>query len=269
MFNVRNSEEQVVGTGKVLLTGISKVTLKAVGSDLATLTGELGYENAKEGKPAADMSSDGNRRVRVDFWLEHEKGGVWKESFFVEEVARTNTDKTKTEFVNAVGQFAFGDASGNPPSYEWYNSAGVRPAYRGETELVSFIQTFANLKTGKDGDVISIDFAKLFAGNLSDFKVMQKNLAKNGNALQVLLTVREVAGDNGVNYYQSMYRKCYARLYDNAAVKIQKQLADPYGAVKDTETYQGSLELKMFSPTNVSVSAEAKTTSQVAAAPWS
>ena len=49
MFTVRSGEEQVVGSGKVLLTGISRVKLKAVGSDIDTLTTELGYENAKEG----------------------------------------------------------------------------------------------------------------------------------------------------------------------------------------------------------------------------
>jgi hypothetical protein len=268
MFTVRSGEEQVVGSGKVLLTGISKVTLKAVGSDLATLTGELGYENAKEGKPAADTSAEGNRRVRVDLWLENEKGGVWKESFFIEETDRTNNAKTKSEFVNSVGQFAFGDEEGNPPSYAWYNETGVRKSYRGEVEFVEFIRTLANLKTGKEGDVININWTKLFTGDLSDLKKLQKDLKAAGNAVQVLLTVRRVDGDTGTNYYQSMYRKVYARSYENSFIKFQKSLADAYGAVRDTETYQGSLELKVFSPTEVKAPADAKPAGEVAASPW-
>jgi hypothetical protein len=268
MFIVRSGEEQVVGSGKILLTGISKVTLKAVGSDLATLIGELGYENSKEGKPAADMSADGNRRVRIDFWLQNEKNGVWKESFFVEEVDRTNNAKTKSEFVNAVGQFAFGDEEGNPPSYSWYNETGVRKSYRGEVELVEFIRTLANLKTGKDGDVISINWTKLFTEDLSDMKKLQKDLEVTGNALQALLTVRTVVGDNGQNYYQSMYRKVYGRAYENAFIKFQKSLTDPYGAVKDTETYQDSLTLQVFNPSEVKTPVAAVTSTAVASSPW-
>lgn len=268
MFTVRSGEEQVVGSGKVLLTGISKVKLKAVGSDIDTLTTELGYENAKEGKPAADTSADGNRRVRIDFWLENEKNAVWKESFFIEETPRTNTDKTKSEFVNSVGQFAFGADNDTPPSYTWYNETGVRRSYRGEVEFVEFIRTLANLKTGKDGDVININWTKLFAGDLSDLKKMQKDLEKAGNTVQVLLTVRSVAGDKGMNYYQSMYRKTYARPYENASVKFQKALSDAYGAIKDDQTYQNSLELKVFNPTEVRTPVEAVPSSAVATSPW-
>lgn len=269
MFNVRTTDEQVVGgSNKILMTGVSSVKLKAVGSDLQTLVTELGYENAKEGKSPVDASQEGNKRVRIDFWLESEKGGVWKESFFVEKTPRMNTDKTKTEFVNSVGQFAFGDADGNAPSYEWYNQDGVRPAYRGEAELVEFLRTLGNLKTGKDGDPISINWTKLFAGDFSDFKAFQKNLEKAGNAMSVLLTVREVAGDNGPSYFQSMYRKTYARPYENAFVKFQKSLSGAYGSVRDNETYQNSLELQVFNPMAVKAPADAQPASSVAAAPW-
>lgn len=270
MFIVRSGEEQVVGSGKVLLTGISKVKLKAVGSDIDTLTTELGYENAKEGKPAADTSADGNRRVRIDFWLENEKNAVWKESFFIEEAERSDTAKVKTEFVNSVGQFAYGNEAGDDPStfYNWYNETGIRKSFRGEKEFVEFIRTLANLKTGKDGDVININWTKLFAGDLSDLKKMQKDLEKAGNTVQVLLTVRSVADDKGMNYYQSMYRKTYARPYENASVKFQKALSDAYGAIKDDQTYQNSLELKMFNPTEVRTPVEAVPSSAVATSPW-
>jgi hypothetical protein len=269
MFTVRSNEEQVVGgSNKILMTGVSQVKLKAVGSDLSTLVDELGYENAKEGKPAFDVSQEGNRRVRVDFWLETEKGAVWKESFFIEETPRTNTDKTKTEFVNSVGQFAFGDVDGNAPSYEWYNQDGVRPAFRGEAEFVEFVRTLANLKTGKDGDIININFEKLFKGDFSDFKLFQKNLEKAGNTMSVLLTIRTVDGDNGPNYYQSMYRKVYARPYENAFVKFQKSLSGAYGSVRDNETYQDSLELQVFNPTAVKAPSDAQVASEVTAAPW-
>jgi hypothetical protein len=268
MIKVRNSEEQVVGgSNKLLMTGVASVKLKAVGSDVDTLTNELGYENAKEGKPCYDVTSDGHRRVRVDFWLETEKGSVWKEAFFIEETPNMNTDKTKTEFVNAVGQFAFGDTEGNAPSYDWYNQTGVRPAFKGELEFVEFVRALGNLKSGKDGDVISIDFNKLFNGDLSDFKKFQKDLASVGNSVQVLLMVRKVETDK-VNYYQAMNRKMYARPYESAFVKFQKVLNSQYNGVKDGYTYQNSLELKPFEPTTVNVTEGAETTNSVAAAPW-
>jgi hypothetical protein len=259
MFTVRGEEDKVVGGGKQLFTGVQLLSLKAIGSDIDTLTNELGFKEAKEGQPCV-QDDNGDTRLRIDVWLNNDEHGIlFKESFFIKRKTRVATSG-KTQYTNDVAQFVYND--GGAPTFDWFNKEGVREAYEGEEDFLNFVQSILNSKTGKDGDKIVFDWDKLFTGDLSQLKGLVKAVANN--RMYALLSVRKVENDKGVNFYQTMYRKAYERPYNNPHTKFTKELVKPYG--EDKNDHQNSLEFQVYAPKTVTV--DASTAPAVTAPAW-
>lgn len=263
---VRGSDEQVKGGSKPLYTGVYSVKVKAFGSDLNTLTNELGFKDPKEQKTAVEQIDDSGTmftRVRLDFWITGENEFLHKESFFVKNKQATSK-AGNVQFTNAVSQFVYGVGS-TEPTLDWFNKTGIRPAYDGEEAFMDFVKALVNHKAGKDGDELVFNWTNIFNGDFSELKKLV-SLAKN-NSFYVMLTVRTVDNGDGPKFYQSVYRKLYVRAYNNPHVEFAKKLQDAYGGTNDD--YQGSTILKDYIPGVTAASDAASTSTEaVASSPW-
>lgn len=258
MITVRDSSEKVAG-GFTLMTGANTASVVAINPTVEEMKEVLNYDEPREPNYVG-TDNDGNPNVRIDVHVKP-TGIDYTQKFalFLSNTERTNKAGNKKQYTNAHGQFSWFPIppEGQPVvipenQAKFFSNEGLRPALSGEDKLVSFIQAWANLKTGKDGDNVSFDFDKFFAG---DFSQLQEVLTAcnqgEPNTVGLMFGVRLVPQEDGTTKrYQDIYTKSsdssFCRPYDNLAQKFSEVLNDPYGAWD--RDYQGSVEWKEYNP---------------------
>lgn len=142
---------------------------------------------------------------------------------------------------------SFIDSKTVPDNMQWYLNEGVKPAKRGERELVSFIRSLRNFKTVKiestpedKENYVSLfeeeDLQKLFKG---DFKDIRSILMSNPDAkVGFLLGAR--TSDAG-KVYQDMYKEIPLRSYqvsnNNGDEYLLKKVKESQDNSKYANTY--------------------------------
>jgi hypothetical protein len=156
-------------------------------------------------------SQNGNKTLRIDFWLEEVKSKEkFKVTFFLEDLVKENKDNTKKQYINAVGMCSWADDPNN--LYEWFTNREYRPAFVGEEDLYNFLRTWlGNLDLRDAESTLQIEWKKLMNGNVRDIKAqVGGEFATN---VVALATIKSVIKDDETKEYQAVYNKAFLPAY--------------------------------------------------------
>lgn len=126
--------------------------------------------------------------------------------FYVYDKVRQNNEKTKTQFINALGNTTWADSIDTLP--EFFNKEGARPALIGEEAFVNFVKAWGDIR--KDNQCILDTFTNgsIFDGNYTELKQLQVGFSNH--KLKVLIGLKD-AGDD--KFYNVMYGKMFWRVF--------------------------------------------------------
>lgn len=156
-------------------------------------------------------SNDDNTTLRVDVWLEDVKSKErFKMTFFLENKEKENKDKTKKQYINAVGSCSWSDDPNNLP--EWFASRDYRVAFVGEEELYNFLRTWLGNLDYRDAETtLQIDWKKMMKGNVKDIK--EQIDGELCTTFVAMATIKTVVKDEETREYQAIYNRAFLPAY--------------------------------------------------------
>ena len=211
--------------GVKLMTGLVPMMVVAVNPSKKELEQIYGRDLEKEPEYIS-ADENGVKKLRVDFIMKtviNDKLGcneeiITKVPFFLEDKPAYTSDGSKVYMLNLYGENAcipVEDAKKNtlPDNMQWYNTTKMRPAYRGEIELVGFLKQYLGIPNRAFKDKVIPDVSKAeiqlekiknyFNGDIKEF-VSVVNLRKPTNIILLAGGVR-TTDDN--KQYQAWYLK--------------------------------------------------------------
>jgi hypothetical protein len=193
--------------------GLFEAEVVAINPDAEEYKDILGMELKEDSKATEYLgkSQNGNKTLRIDFWLEEVKSKEkFKVTFFLEDAVKENKDKTKKQYINAVGMCSWADDPNN--LQEWFTKREYRPAFIGEEDLYNFLRTWlGNLDLREAESTLEIEWKKLMNGNVRDIKeLIGGEYATN---VVALATVKSVIKDDETKEYQAVYNKAFLPSY--------------------------------------------------------
>lgn len=230
--------------GARLMTGLVPMMVVAVNPSKKELEAIYGRDLDKEPEY---LSSDeqGVKKLRIDFIMKtviNDKLGcneeiITKVPFFLENKLAYTSDGSKVYVLNLYGENAcipVEDAKKNtvPENMSWYNTTKMRPAYRGELELVLFLKAYLGIPNRAYKDKVIPDVTKAeiqlekiknyFDGDIKEF-VSVVNLRKPTNIVLLAGGIR-TTDDN--RQYQAWYLKKPLKYGTTNLQYIQKDIAE-------------------------------------------
>jgi len=193
--------------------GLFEAEVVAVNPNAEEYKDILGMELKEDSKATEYLgtSQNGNKTLRIDFWLEEVKSKEkFKVTFFLEDLVKENKDNTKKQYINAVGMCSWADDPNN--LYEWFTNREYRPAFVGEEDLYNFLRTWlGNLDLRDAESTLEIEWKKLMNGNVRDIKqLIGGEFVTNVIALA---TIKSVIKDGDTKEYQAVYNKAFLPAY--------------------------------------------------------
>lgn len=163
-------------------------------------------------------TKDGNKYLRVDFWLKEVKSkDPFKVTFFLEDRVRENKDSTKKQYINNVGVCAWADDPNNLP--EWFSARDYREANIGEEEFYNFMRTWLGQLDYREAEtVLQVDWKKLMKGNVRDIE--NEIDGEWCNNIIALATINTREKDGEVKEYQNIYNKAFLPPYSLKQFRI-------------------------------------------------
>jgi hypothetical protein len=225
MAIAQGNETKETQGGVKLMTGLVPMMVVAVNPSKKELEQIYGRDLEKEPEYiSADEA--GVKKLRVDFIMKtviNDKLGcneeiITKVPFFLEDKPAYTSDGSKVYMLNLYGENAcipVEDAKKNtlPDNMQWYNTTKMRPAYRGEIELVGFLKQYLGIPNRQFKDRVIPDVSKAeiqlekiknyFSGDIKEF-VSVVNIRKATNIVLLAGGVR-TTDDN--KQYQAWYLK--------------------------------------------------------------
>jgi hypothetical protein len=214
--------------------GLFEAKVIAVNPDIEEYKEVLGMELKDDSKAIEYLgeSRDGNKTLRLDFWLEEAKAKEkLKLTFFLENKIKENKDQTKKQYINSVGTCSW--ASDPNDLASWFTTREYRPAFVGEEELYNFLRTWLGNLDYRDAEtVLELDWKKLMNGNVRDIKSQIDG--EWCTSVVSLATIKTVEKDGEMKEYQGVYNKAFLpsyniksfRLVDYNSPRIQAALRD-------------------------------------------
>lgn len=205
--------EQQQNLESVKRVGLFEANVIAVNPTIEEYSETLGIELKEDSKAVEYLGTnqDGNTTLRVDFWLEEVKSKEkFKVTFFLENKIKENKDKTKKQYINAVGTTSWSDDPNNLQA--WFTSREYRPAFVGEDELYTFMKVWLGNLDYRDAETtLQLDWKTLMKGNVKDIK------AQIGGewctTVVSLATVKTVIKEDDTKEYQSVYNRAFLPSY--------------------------------------------------------
>jgi hypothetical protein len=193
--------------------GLFEAEVVAVNPNAEEYKEILGMELKEDSKATEYLgtSQNGNKTLRIDFWLEEVKSKEkFKVTFFLEDLVKENKDNTKKQYINAVGMCSWADDPNN--LYEWFTNREYRPAFVGEEDLYNFLRTWlGNLDLRDAESTLQIEWKKLMNGNVRDIKqLIGGEFVTN---IVSLATIKSVIKDGDTKEYQAVYNKAFLPAY--------------------------------------------------------
>jgi hypothetical protein len=211
--------------GARLVTGLTPLMVVAVNPSKKELEAIYGRDLEKEPEYIS-ADEQGVKKLRVDFIVKtvvNNKLGcdeeiITKVPFFLEDKPAYTSDGSKIYMLNLYGENAcipVEDAKKNtvPENMAWYNTTKMRPAYRGEIELVGFLKQYLGIPNRQFKDKVIPDVTKAeiqlekiknyFSGDIKEF-ISVVNLRKATNIVLLAGGIR-TTDDN--KQYQAWYLK--------------------------------------------------------------
>jgi len=211
-----SGEKRIVSSeeGKfVKKVGIMLADVVAINPDSQWYS-ENGME-LKEGSKATEYlskSEDGNRTVRLDFWVREQKSNqLYKVGYYLEDTIALTQAGDKTYFINNQGNSSC--VASESDLKDWFKKYDYRKAKKGEKELYNFLRAWlSEIDFRKDGAVLELDLEKLFKGN---YKAISEQIGGE-YAMPVVLpvTIKTVQKDGDVKEYQEVYNKAVTPHYN-------------------------------------------------------
>ncbi len=212
---------QASQTGKTVkkYVGFTKVQLRAVNPTRSEVNKLLGKEDSDDDKEINYLSedNDGNKRVRLSFWLYDEKlDNYFIHSFNLTNKVRLSKDGVKTQYVNGVCITAWSDVDENLP--DWFttfldkqkNDIGkkdFRKALLGEEELATLLRSWlGRMEWLNPSTSVMIDTEALFDGN---YKELQELVDSDYDTPFVVLTGVRTDENDSEKQYQQVYGKSF------------------------------------------------------------
>ncbi len=173
----------------------------------------LGMELKEDSKAVEYLgeSQDGNKTLRLDFWLEEIKSkDKFKVTFFLENKIRENKEGTKRQYINTVGTTSWADDPNN--LLDWFTARDYRVAFVGEEELYEFMKVWLGNLDYKDKETtLQLDFKKLMNGNVRDIKAQIDGEWSTPVVALATIVTREKDGE--MKEYQGVYNKMFMPSY--------------------------------------------------------
>lgn len=206
--------ESVQQTDYAKKVGLFEAKVIAINPDAEEYKETLGIELKEDSKALEYLGEnrDGNKTLRVDFWLEEIKNKEkYKVTFFLENKEKVNKDGTKKQYINNVGTCSWASDANDLP--EWFAKREYRVAFVGEDELYSFLQTWLGNLDYRDAETtLQLDWKNMMKGNLKDIKSqIGGEYCVN---IMALATIKTVEKDGEVKEYQGVYNKAFLPAYD-------------------------------------------------------
>lgn len=207
------STDEVVSQGRKYYAGPLNVNVLAVNPTKEELENLLGLKEGSiknEEDYYIEFDRDGEKQGfnKVVFHVKSpELDQVFRLEFLVSDRQRMNRDGTKAQFINAKAQSAWGESL-EDIDYDWFSKKTAVPAYEGESNLIEFIQAWANVKSG---DECTLDTReRLFAkGDVTELR--QLIAALRDNQVQVFTYITQ--SEDGANTYQKIFTSKFVRPY--------------------------------------------------------
>lgn len=259
MPNFGQNQEATDGAVKKLYTGVENFRVVAVNPTHEELKAIYG-DNAKE-PTYVTTNDDGDTQVLLNFFLDNiaeegEDSIKTNLSFYVVKTNRVSSKGT-VEVINDYGTSAWMNPDMTvPANMSWYNTEGMRKAYKGEPALIEMLKNLLNLPSLKaateagnpanaKASLSDSDWNTIFNGN---FSVFQSLIKSTENKIGVLLGVKTV--DDG-KMYQATYNRKTLRQYTKATRKFEYlrkdvQSAQANGAFATTDFGDPSYVLTEF-----------------------
>lgn len=193
--------------------GLFEAKVIAVNPTIEEYKDVLGMELKEDSKAVEYLgeSQDGNKTLRLDFWLEEIKNQEkFKVTFFLENKIRENKEGTKRQYINAVGTTSWADDENN--LLGWFTGRDYRVAFVGEEELYEFMKVWIGNLDYKDKETtLQLDFKKLMNGNVRDLKAqIDGEWSTNVVAMATIVTRQK---DGETKEYQGVYNKMFMPSY--------------------------------------------------------
>lgn len=205
-MGIASGRQTSESTGKVLVMGVTPLKVIAVNPTKKELEKIYGRELEKEPEYIT-ADEEGLKKIRFDFIVQtviNDKIGCDVEifdkvSYFLEDKINVNKDGDKAEVINLYGESTWltkeaiktGELPGN---MQFYETKGMRPALKGEVDLVNFLKQFLGIPArsfnGKsianveDAQIQLDDIKKYFIGNIKEI-VSAVNMRKDTNMLKM------------------------------------------------------------------------------------
>ena len=240
----QGTETKETQGGARLMTGLVPMMVVAVNPSKKELEAIYGRDLDKDPEYLS-ADEQGVKKLRVDFIMKtviNDKLGcseeiITKVPFFLEDKPAYTSDESKVYVLNLYGENAcipVEDAKKNtvPENMAWYNTIKMRPAYRGELELVLFLKAYLGIPNRAYKDKVIPDVTKAeiqlekiksyFSGDIKEF-VSVVNLRKPTNIVLLAGGVRTTE-DN--KQYQSWYLKKPLKYGTTNLQYIQKDIVE-------------------------------------------
>lgn len=209
--------------------GVFEGKVIGINPDKEELENILQTEIEKEPVYITQKTADKANGIRISVWLKDvnsEEDKVYNCSFFLQNEARLNKEKTKVQFINSVGQTSWGLADENGSDLpQWFthfvdNRTGavgeakvVRKALVGEEELMGFIKSWLKFDLYDHNTDILLNTDKLFKDNVKE--LTEQIGGEYDQTVIAMATVRSVtkeseSGEPITVNYQSVYNKAFA-----------------------------------------------------------
>ena len=206
-----SSEQEVMGSGIKLYSGLTNMNVIAINPTMA----ELHAVDIKvKSEPNYFLELNGTEYFKIVFWMKN-TDLITRLEVLTTKSARTS-QTGKYQWINNIGQTTWSEES---PTYDWWKSEGQRHAYGGEETLINFIKAWANVASGDDVSFETMD--KIVAGDVTELKTLMKML--DGNQARVLVGVKD-------GKYQTIYTKHFGRVKPQRDDLFVRMLNDDYGA---------------------------------------
>lgn len=273
-FAKGQESKEAVGLKRYI--GVAPVQIVAVNPTQAQLEKLYGTEvKAPEYRGKSKVGEEEYNNIRLDFYVktvpekEEDVELLSKITFFLTDVQEFNKDKTKARVINKYGEDAWLpiehiQAGTTPDNMAWFDTSGMRPAYRGEKDLTAFLKNFLVIpnrtymdKSGERKTIANLadaeaqlgEVAKYFNGDISEIREIISS--QPTNKVKLCFGVR-TTDDN--KQYQDIFNRMTLRLRTTNYSKLDEEIqnAKNNGAYPDTEFSVEPLHEYVVTPTNFS-----------------
>lgn len=163
--------------------GVTRVKVLTINPTLKELNA-IGV-NFKDEPVYSGTTQDGKKYVSVNFWVKDDKITTPIKFIIKPEIQ-----------LNKNGSPQLIDKFGLIDSFDGFDTSSARQAYVGESELISFIKNWINVKKGGEA---TLDIQKILKGDFSELKQLG-----SANGIWCLATVAN-------NKYQNIYSRFFIR----------------------------------------------------------